>query len=70
VPRSDHVTLTVFDTEGRQVCRLADRTLGAGWHDVPWDAQNDAGRQVAGGVYYCQMKTDGFEKAIIMQLVK
>jgi hypothetical protein len=70
VARQEPVSMTVFDSTGRKVRGLIDRTLGAGWHQVPWNARNDSGRQVAPGVYYCQFKANGFDKAIIMQLIK
>jgi uncharacterized protein (DUF362 family) len=68
--RPEYITLTVFDSEGRRIRRLMDGTVQAGRHQVPWDGLNDAGRRVAGGVYFCQLKANGFEKAIIMQLVR
>jgi uncharacterized protein (DUF362 family) len=68
--RPEHVTLTVFNTEGQRIRRLVNRKVGTGWHQVPWDGMNDTGRWVAGGVYFCQLKTNGFERAIIMQLVR
>jgi hypothetical protein len=45
-------------------------TLDAGWHGVHWNGMNEAGRQAASGVYFCQLKTDGYKKAILMQLVR
>jgi uncharacterized protein (DUF362 family) len=68
--RSDQVSLTVYDAEGRRVRRLLERELGAGWHQVPWDGRNDSGGRVAAGVYFCQLKAAGFEKAVVMQYVR
>jgi uncharacterized protein (DUF362 family) len=70
VSKPEHITLTVFDTGGRRIRGLVDRNIGTGWHQVSWDGLNDAGRRAAGGVYFCQLKADGFEKAIVMQLVR
>jgi uncharacterized protein (DUF362 family) len=68
--RPEHVTLTVFDSTGRRIRNLVDRRMGAGWHEIPWNGLNDAGRRAADGVYFCQLKADGFEKAVLMQLVR
>jgi hypothetical protein len=70
VPGAGAVTLTVFDPEGRRVRRLVDRTVGAGWHRMEWDGRTDAGRKAAAGVYYCQIRAAGFEKAVIMQKLR
>jgi uncharacterized protein (DUF362 family) len=64
------VSLTVYDAEGRRVRRLLEKDMGTGWHQVPWDGRNDSGSMVAGGVYFCQLKANGYEKAVVMQFVK
>lgn len=68
-PRPQAVTLTVFNPAGQRVRRLAERQVPSGWHRVEWDGRSDAGRRVAAGVYYCQLKAAGFEKAVIMQML-
>lgn len=46
------VHLGVYDAAGRLVARLVDgATLAAGPHAIVWDGRNDAGRDVAAGVY-------------------
>ena len=44
--------------------------MGVGWHQVPWDGRNDSGSKAASGVYFCQLKANGYEKAVVMQFVK
>jgi hypothetical protein len=52
------VRLTIFDTAGREVRRLLDRTvLGAGKHEVPWSATNAEGSQLPPGVYLLRLET-------------
>ena len=70
MPRSETVSLTVYDSAGRRVRRLVDRTAGAGWHDVVWNGRSDSGSRAAAGVYFCQLKANGYEKAVIMQLIR
>jgi hypothetical protein len=70
ISEAKHARLNVYDTAGRRVRKPVDKALGAGWHEVPWDGLNDARAQAAAGVYYCQLETDGYKKAIIMQLVR
>ena len=41
----------VLDSGGRRVRRIELGTLAPGHHEVMWDGKNDAGREVAPGVY-------------------
>ncbi|MBI5711294.1 MAG: hypothetical protein HZC42_13500 [Candidatus Eisenbacteria bacterium] len=54
--RTDRVQVKVYDVSGRLVRNLADRTFSPGVHDLVWDGSNDAGQQVARGVYFTQVK--------------
>lgn len=70
LPKSEPVSLSVYDANGRRVRRLVDNTVGAGWHEVPWTGDTDSGRRAASGVYFCQLETPGYRKAVVMQLVR
>lgn len=52
LPVAQHVTLTLFDAQGRAVRTLADRGEAAGVHHVAVDV-----RGLAGGVYFCRLVT-------------
>jgi len=45
----------LFDLRGRRVRRLVDSTQSAGLHRVIWDGRDDAGRQLASGVYLLRL---------------
>ncbi len=50
------VQLTVFDAQGRVVRRLVNERLQlAGTYAVAWDGRDEAGRAVAGGVYFYRL---------------
>jgi len=70
VPERAAITLTVFNPEGRRVRELADRTITPGWHRLEWDGRTDGGRPAAQGVYYCRLRTNGFDKSVIMQKLR
>ena len=70
LPVVSETKLTIFNTNGFQVRRLLDNQLANGWHQFIWDGLNDSGKPVASGVYVCQLKTDAYNKSIIMQLLK
>jgi hypothetical protein len=48
--------LRIHDLAGRVVRTLVDAPRNAGTHTVTWDATNEAGTPVAGGVYFYQLK--------------
>jgi hypothetical protein len=48
---SRHVTLEIFDLNGRLVRTLVRGMEGPGAHDVRWDGATDLGRPAASGIY-------------------
>ncbi|MBK7369712.1 MAG: hypothetical protein IPJ04_18010 [Candidatus Eisenbacteria bacterium] len=49
MPTEAHVTLAVYDAQGRRVRLLADARLPAGEHVMRWEGDDDAGRALAAG---------------------
>ena len=56
---SAEVRLAVFDAQGRVVRRLLSGQRNAGLHVVRWDGRDDAGRPVAGGLYFTRLDIAG-----------
>jgi hypothetical protein len=54
--RGDRVQVRVYDVTGRLVRTLADRNFTAGEHDLVWDGSDNAGVQMARGVYFTQVR--------------
>jgi hypothetical protein len=54
-----HVTLQVYDTEGRLIWNHA-ASLKAGRHSVAWDARRPDAGPAPNGIYFCRMIADGF----------
>ena len=50
------VELSIFNTAGQKVATLVHRVLPAGTHALRWNGRDDAGRQLASGVYLYQLK--------------
>jgi hypothetical protein len=61
LPRAAEMSLKIYDATGRLVRVLADanQVLAAGEHVIDWDARDERGRQVAGGVYLVRLAGDG-----------
>lgn len=57
LPEPAKVHLEIFDPLGRRIRTLLEQEQAAGFHDVIWDARNDAGQPVASGVYLYRLQT-------------
>lgn len=58
LPRDSTVRLTVFNLTGQQVRVLVDRQRRAGAYEAVWDGRDDAGREVASGLYVYTISAD------------
>jgi hypothetical protein len=67
--RSD-ITINVFDMLGRRVRSLLDSQLQAGEYSITWDGRSDRGVRLSSGVYFYNLKTDGFEDFRKMVILK
>ncbi|MCB9473690.1 MAG: T9SS type A sorting domain-containing protein [Candidatus Delongbacteria bacterium] len=70
IPQDSFVKLTVYNMLGQKVRTLVADQLVAGHHQVNWTGINDAGIQVASGLYVYQMEAPGFRQAHKMVLLK
>lgn len=65
VPEKSHVRLAVFDPLGREVARLVDGDVEAGWHSVPFNAAG-----LPSGVYFYRMESTNFSQVLKMVVAK
>jgi hypothetical protein len=65
IPKSNHVTLKVFDLLGREVATLVDGMLDAGYYDVNWNAEH-----FASGIYVYRLQTERFVESKKLILLK
>jgi len=68
--RSALARLVIYDAAGRLVRVLADGVLPAGRHEAVWDGRDDAGRQVASGVYFYRLEAGIFNQSRKMILLR
>ena len=67
---SADVRVTIFDALGRRVKTLVEDSQPAGAYSVKWDATDDVGQQVSGGVYYVRLSAQGFRQVQKVVLIK
>ena len=70
MPEAAHIRLTIYDQLGRHVRILVDAQQAAGHFQTTWNGLDEGGAPAAAGMYFCQMKTINFTKAIKLALVK
>ena len=54
-----NVSYSVFDLRGRRVRQMELGHMPAGSFEARWDTRDDGGRNVAAGVYFVSLQTDG-----------
>ncbi|MFQ5707612.1 MAG: endonuclease/exonuclease/phosphatase family protein, partial [bacterium] len=62
-----HVVLRIYDVKGRTIRKLVDEDTLPGDYGIVWDGKNEADEDVASGVYFYKLKTEG--AATVMQMV-
>ena len=68
--RAGLTSLRVLDVGGRLVRTLVSGDLPAGAHEVTWRGDNERGRPVASGVYFCRLEAAGDTQSCRMVLVR
>ncbi|MBU2447169.1 MAG: T9SS type A sorting domain-containing protein [Bacteroidetes bacterium] len=59
--------MKVYDTLGREVANLVDEIKEAGFHNSQFSIQNS---QLPSGVYYYQLRTNGFAESKKLVVLK
>ena len=65
LPETGRATLTIYDIRGREIARLADGYFRPGRHEVDFDGSN-----LASGIYFARLQTEGFTKTQKLLLIK
>ncbi len=70
VPHASRVSLTVYDSAGRIVHRVADALFAPGRHTLVWNRRNENDRAVPNGIYFVRLHAPGVlltRKGILIQ---
>ena len=65
-----HVTVRVFDVQGRLAATLVDETKIPGRYSVTWNGRDLAGRDVSSGVYFVMMEAKNFRAGSKLIMMK
>ena len=69
LPSAGRVELTIHGPDGRLIRQLLSEQRGAGRHTAIWDGRSDAGKKVAGGIYFYQLRAPRVEESRRMILL-
>ncbi len=70
IPTEGHVTIEVFDVNGRKTTTLVDELKSSGAHQIVWDGTDDGGNAVGSGVYFYRIDSGGSTSTKKMILLK
>ena len=70
VPRACQVRLEVFNLLGQKIRILVNERQTVGNREVSWDGKNEAGEQVASGVYFYKLQAEAFVQTKKMVLIR
>jgi hypothetical protein len=65
-----HVQIDVYNIKGHKIATVTSKTFPAGRHNVIWHGKDENSREVASGIYFYQMTTDGYSAMRKMLLMK
>jgi len=70
VPQAANINISVYNSVGQLVATLVDEVRGQGHYSLSWDAKDQKGLQVPGGVYIVRMTGNNFSAARKLTLLK
>ena len=70
LPHSSKVVISIYNVLGQEIKTLVNKEQDYGYHSVSWDGTDRLGKSVASGVYFTQMRSDGFSQSKKMLLLK
>lgn len=60
LPKTERVTLKIYNILSQEIRTLVDETMAAGNHQMIWDGKNDKQQMVSSGVYIYHLKAGEF----------
>lgn len=70
LPRTSHVIISVYNLLGQRVRTLVDQSQSPGLQTVLWDGRDEAGSDVASGIYFYRIQAENFNQSKKMLLLK
>jgi flagellar hook assembly protein FlgD len=62
--------LKIYNIQGQEVRTLVNSYFGAGYYDAVWDGKDEAGSQVASGIYIYRLQAGNFVQSKKLTFIK
>ena len=70
LPLRSKVNISIYNVLGQEIKTLVNGVKEYGYHSTTWNGQDNVGREMASGVYFARITSQGFTKTRKMLLVK
>ncbi len=70
LPEPTEVVMIVYNLRGQLVRKLVNQKMEPGFHEIVWDARDDAGRSVPSGVYLYRIQAGVFTEVRKLMLLR
>ena len=70
LPKRSRVVVSIYNVLGKEIVNLINDEQEYGYHSVSWSGSDSQGRPVSSGVYFAQMRSEGFHQTKKMLLLK
>ena len=70
VARTGKVQIVIYNLLGQKVKTLVNKSLNYGYHSVVWNGLDEIGQPVSSGVYFSELRANGFRESKKMLLLK
>lgn len=70
VPKTQKLTVRLYDLAGRLVRELVGGDVAAGYHVLTWDGTDQEQRPMASGLYFCRLQGESFSKTVKIMMLK
>ncbi|MEE9190351.1 MAG: T9SS type A sorting domain-containing protein [Candidatus Neomarinimicrobiota bacterium] len=70
LPEESHVSLTIYDINGRQILQLVNESQSAGYKSIQWDSKDRFGQPVSAGLYIYHIQAGQISQTRKMVLLK
>ena len=70
LPEASKVKLAIYNLLGQRIVTLVDQEQQSGIYSVQWDGKNEAGQDVASGLYLYQLRAKEFTSMQKLTLIR
>ena len=70
LPQDSEVKLSIYNVLGQKIRTLVNANKEAGYYDATWDGRDNAGQQVASGVYLYRLRAGEFTEVKKLMLLR